>query len=99
MSANREPLRGNVTSGIEGLLVALGVSTTAARDGVEETVTALLTERGLRARMVQLRWGTVLLETDPQTARLLDFELDVMTRELRSRFPGEVETVRVRVAR
>lgn len=70
------PVTGNLAEGLAGLLAAAGVTTTAVRDSIEVRVQAILGQLGLRAEMADLRWGTLRLDTDPQTAHLLRYAAD-----------------------
>lgn len=92
-------IRGNATTGIATFLQNLGVARVDERDSVEQDLLALVRDLGFNARIAELRWGRVLLETDAQTAGFLKFCVDDLTEKMAELHPGVVSEVRVRVQR
>jgi len=91
------PVTGNLAEGLAGLLAAAGVTAAAARDSIEVRVQAILGQLGLCAEMADLRWGTLRLDADPQTAHLLRYASDQILTGLEDY--AEVARVVIRVKR
>ena len=91
------PVPGNLAEGLAGLLAAAGVTATAVRDSIEVRVQAILGQLGLCAEVTDLRWGTLRLDTDPQTAHLLRYAADQILAGLEDY--AEVVKVVIRVKR
>jgi hypothetical protein len=99
MTTATPEIRGNALAGIAGFLEGMGIARTDTRDGVEDVVAAEIAARNLDARMLELRFGTLLLAASPQAAQLLKYETDRLHAALEDKLPGVVRDVRVRVER
>jgi hypothetical protein len=97
--AGNDPAVGNAAAALGALLDSLGIVASSTREGVEEAVADYLADKGLQAHVQQLRWGTLTLTADPQTARLLGFETDALLRWVQGRFGEQVQAVTVRTER
>lgn len=87
------------TGPLAGLLAGLGVTSTQRRDTVEDQVLARLAERGMTAQVASLRYGTLVLTADPQTAALLRYDTAALLAELNATLQEPVKSVQVRVSR
>jgi hypothetical protein len=95
----RPPVHGNALGGLSNLLANLGLNDSETRDSVEVTIAAELEARGYDATVGKLQYGRLRLDASPQTATLLRYDLDALTRALQERVPGVVRQVTVRVVR
>lgn len=94
-SAPARPLAGAVGA----LMSSLGVLPSKDRSVAEDTIGELLSARGHRADIVELRHGKLVLEASPASTRLLRFDTDVLLAELAVRLPGEVTELHIRTRR
>lgn len=86
---------GNVGTGLASLVHALGLTTPDRRDAAVDAAQEIVSRKGLAAEVVRLRYGVLTLATDPRTARLLEFDRDVILAAIERRCPGVVTEVRV----
>lgn len=95
-----QPLAGNVLAGgLGNLLASFGVVPTDERDVVEDVVERELAARGHAARVLRLHYSTLYLEASAQAARFLRYDTAALLEALEQAAPGQVEHIRVRVAR
>ena len=87
---------GNLADALSGLFGALGVEKSSTRDTVVDAISAALAERGHRAEVVELRYGTLTLRADPLAAKLLGYDRDQLLAALETAVPGVVTALRVR---
>jgi hypothetical protein len=94
------PLEGNVLSGaFAGMLASFGVVSAPQRDAVADVVAAELASRGHSAQILKLRYSTLHLEADAQSARFLRYDVPALLVSLAQSVPGQVERIVVRVGR
>lgn len=99
MDQRLSPAVGNLGAGLAALLGSFGVVTAETRDEAGEVIGAELAARQHLARVVELRYGRLILEAEPVAARLLGFDRDNLLAALEARLPGVVDEIQVRTAR
>lgn len=87
---------GNLGEALAGLFGGLGVEASSTRDAVTDAVAGALAERGHRAEVIELRYGTLTLRADPVAAKLLGYDRDQLLAVLERAQPGVVERIRIR---
>jgi hypothetical protein len=81
------------------LLGKLGILSSKEYDAIKDVVESELHNHKLVATFVGLRYGEIVLESDPQTAALLRYETGRIVEVLDVAYPGLVSSIRVRTIR
>lgn len=90
-------LRGVGDEFVAAVLRRFSVVTPEVRSTVEERIESRLADQGIDAKVISIRWGTVVLAADPITARLLRTDHDVLLELLGD--IADVNDIRVQVRR
>lgn len=89
----------SVGEGINALLAGLGIASAQSQVTAEEVAAEFLSSKGLDAKVLGVRWGTLTLEADSATIRLLSYDRDALLAALEARLPGAVSSVQLRTRR
>ena len=93
-------LEGSIADNLAGILSRLGVSSSPSeRLGVEAVADEFLSRRGhTGARVVEVRWKTMLIACQPHTAALLRYDIGMLLEEIERHHPDVVSDIRLRIA-
>lgn len=89
----------NPLDGLSDFLRGIGLSDATTDATLDAEAERLCAERGIEAKVASCRYGVLVLETQPQQAVLLKYELDSLLSEMISLGFEEVKEVKVKVSR
>jgi hypothetical protein len=92
-----EENQGNISEAIHGLLGAFGIAPASQRESAEQLAATALADAGFDAKVTSLRYGTLVVEADPTTARLLEYAREQVLAAVQDGVDEAVTQLRVRV--
>lgn len=89
----------NLGKGFEDALKGLGLTGYDQREGIEALVCDYAEKLNVEAKVVSLRYGKLTLAAPAIGAQVLRFEKDNILAVLEKAFPGEIQSLIIRLAK